>query len=441
MDQSRPENPAPSAVSVPPVRPRAGGRNGAPLFPQLPPLRSNASSHRHSFVAIYLTAFLQGSLSVIYPASGALLRGRLGLSDTLYGALFLPGLGLAIVTSLAGHVLLRRWSLKRLFLFALACQVATALCLALSGLLERAYALPVLVAGMFVSGPAGGMMGIALNSAAVELYPRARSGSLSALHGALGAGATLGPFLVALAIGLGFWAAAPLLVAGALAAMAVFSDLRPVIGIGDARSPEHARAVPRRLVLRSIPAFLYGIGEATFTAWAVIYLRETRGLPMAAAAGALSAFWLAMTVGRFGGVMLLRRVRPLPFALLLSAGMGLSFLLVAGAHDTIDSWLRFGFAGLCCSALFPLLLGLTAAEFPDRTPQVSAVFTASVLIGIAIGCFFAGPLRAWAGLERIYLFSAAGPVLLAAALLALRRGPRAGIPGSDRPADGDAVLE
>ena len=99
----------------------------------------------------------------------------------------------------------------------------------------------------------------------------------------------------------------------------------------------------------------------------------------------------------------------------------MAFLFVARAHGTAGALLAFAFAGLACSAVFPLLLSLGSAEFPERTPQVSAIFSAAVLGGISIGSFAVGPLRATLGLERIYTFSALGPLVVAAMVIFLAR--------------------
>ena len=81
----------------------------------------------------------------------------------------------------------------------------------------------------------------------------------------------------------------------------------------------------------------------------------------------------------------------------------------------------FAFAGLACSACFPVLLCLTAGELPERKPQVSAAFSAAVLIGLAIGSFGLGPLRGFMSLERIYTVAVWIPLVMAGMLIYPRR--------------------
>jgi fucose permease len=379
------------------------------------------SFHR-SVALVYAVGLLQGAFGVTIAASSTVLRQRLALGDTLYGSLFVPALLLAMVTSLMGHVLLRRWSLRALFLFSLAAEVVTLSLMALAGAIGRPFGLPVLLVGVALAGPAMGAFGITLNTAAIELFPGRRDGALTAMHGFLGAGAAVWPMAVAVAAGLRVWPAAPLFLAGMFAVALALSVRRPLQGVPAEIHPAHAQShVPRRLGTRSLTAFVYGIGEATFTMWAVVYLYEQRGLPAGVAAGALSAFWLTMTVGRLLAAVVVRWSTPVILTLVLSVGMSLAFLLVSRVQGTVGALLAFGFAGLACSAVFPLLLSLGSADFPERTPQVSAIFSAAVLAGISVGSFAVGPLRGLLGLERIYAISAVGPLVMAALVVLMAR--------------------
>jgi predicted MFS family arabinose efflux permease len=379
------------------------------------------ATRRHSIAAVYLTALAVGAAGVTFPASSTLLRARLGLGDTLYGACFLPGLGLAILTALAGPRLLRRWCLKRLFHFGLATQVAAMALLALSSALPRPSGLIVLFAAMAIGGPGGGVLGIALNTAAIEIFPRTRGTALAALHALLAGGAALWPMVVAMTARLRSWAIAPLALAAILLGIAWLAGRRSVVGLADGLNHEHGRFhIDPRLCLRALTGFVYGIGEATFTSWVVIYLLENHHLPLAVAAGALSGFWLAMGIGRASAAWVVHRRALLPVALALAGGMAISFLLVAHCGPASAVW-RFALAGLCCSALFPLLLALGSLELPDRTPHVSALFSAAGMAGLAVGSFGVGPLRARLGLPAIYTLSSVGPVLLILLLLGLHR--------------------
>lgn len=379
------------------------------------------ATRRHSIAAIYLAALAVGAAGVTFPASSTVLRARLGLSDTLYGACYIPGLALAILTALAGPRLLQRWSLKRLHHFGLATQAAAMVLLALSAALPPPGGRIMLFAAMAVGGPGGGVLGIALNTAAIEIFPHARGSALAALHALIAAGAALWPMVVALAARLEAWAIAPLALATVLAGIAGLTGWRSVIGLADGLHHAHGRwQIGPRMGLWAATGFLYGMGEATFTSWVVIYLHENHDLPLAVAAGALSGFWLAMGIGRASAAWIARRGALLPVAFALAGGMVVSFVLVAHCSAGNALW-RFALAGISCSALFPLLLALGSLEMPDRTPQLSALFSAAGMAGLAVGSFGVGPLRAGLGLPAIYALSSIGPVLLILLLLGLHR--------------------
>lgn len=380
---------------------------------------------RRSVLIVYLSSLLAGMVGVALPASSALLRDRLAMGDALYGALYLPGYALALITALLGSRLGARFCLKHLFLGGLLFQAGGMVLMALSGGLARIPGITVLIAGVALSGPAGGLLGITINSAAIELFPRARANALAALHGLLGAGAAVGPIIVAACVAAGFWSAAPLALAFCGVLLVAFTARTRVTGLPEETSALIlAESTPRRLWIRCVTPLLYGIGEATFTAWMVIFLRDDRGLAPEAAAAALSAFWIAMTVGRVLSAWLIRRMAPFGLTLVLSGGMMAAFVLVAGSHSASDAIARFAFAGAACSAIFPLLLGLASIEFPDRTPRVAALFSAAVILGLGIGSFCVGPLRDWLRLERVYALSAIWPLLMGLILIALGRPAR-----------------
>ena len=398
----------------PPARPEPGG----------PARREPVASGNlgHSVFSIYFACLFFGASGVMLPASGSILRAQLGLSDALYGACFLPGSALGILVALAGPLLMRRWSLRALHLWGVGLPAVAFVLMAFSTAVGRPAGLALLLIAMGLLGIAGGLVGITLNTAAMGIFPDAPGGALTMLHAALGAGAALWPMAVAGAAGLGYWRAAPLLLAAVFLFITVTASRGEIHGLAGERRPVDGRTdVPVRLRWRAATILLYGIAEATFTAWAVIYLTEDRGLSLAAGAGALSLFWLALTAGRALATILVRRVSPARIALGLAVAMAAAFLVVARARGTFGLLAAFAFAGLACSASFPVLLGLSAGELPERRPQVSAAFSAAVLIGIAIGSFGVGPLRGRMPLEQIYCVVGFVPVFMAALLIGVRR--------------------
>ncbi len=379
----------------------------------------------HSVVSVYFACLLSGASAATLPASGSILRARLGLSDAVYGACFLPGCASGILVALAGPLLMRRWSLRALYQWGVGLPAVALVLMAVSPAISRPFGLTLLLLAMGLLGVAGGLGGITLNTAAMGIFPTSPGGALAMLHAVLGAGAALWPMVIAGAAQWDAWRAAPLALAGAFLVLLAAARRREIHGLAaERRTVDGLTDVPVRLRWRAATILLYGIAEATFTAWAVIYLTEDRGLSLAAGAGALSLFWLMLTAGRALATMLVRSISPARIAFGLSLAMAVAFPIVARARGSFGSLAAFAFAGLACSASFPVLLGLSAGELPERKPQVSATFSAAVLIGLAIGSFGVGPLRALVPLERIYAVGGLVPVLMGALLLVVRRQPR-----------------
>lgn len=400
-------------------------------------------------LSVYATSFLMGAISMTLPASSVVLRGALGIGDALYGTLFLTIYGIGMAVSLSNTWILQRWSLRRLFLAGLGLQVVTLLFLSISPsvgawsagrtgfeaigvpVTERPFSLAgyaVLVAAAGLFGVGAGATGITINTAAMEIFPRARSGALAALHGSLGVGAALWPMVVAGLARTGLWQLAPLLLAALAAGLTWWSRRRPIIGLHHELVADHGRRdVPRRLWFWSLSILLYGAAESALTAWAVIYLTEDRGSSMAVGAGALTAFWLSQTAGRFAMTWLTRRVHPGRIAPALIAAMAAVYPLVAACPGDARAYVVYALAGLACSGVFPLLLGLATEETPRRAPLVTAFFSAAVVLGLATGGFGLGALRAAFTLRSLYLATAGVCILLLLTVLGLLRGHRRGV--------------
>jgi fucose permease len=165
-------------------------------------------------------------------------------------------------------------------------------------------------------------------------------------------------------------------------------------------------------------ALLYGLTEAVFGNWGIVYLTEERGLGVATAGLALGTFWVALTAARFAVAAFVLRAPPGPVLPVLAGLMAASCLLVPFAGSPRGAVLAFGLGGLGCSAVFPLTLGLAGRRFADDRAWVSAALFAALVSGLGIGALSTGLLRAWLDLGTIYRLAALPPAL--AILLAVR---------------------
>lgn len=417
---------------------------------------------RPAILAVYLTGFLQGLAIVSFPASAAVLKDSLGLTDAGYGALFLPQVALAVIGSLAGAALARRLGLKRLLVAAQAATGLSMLALAASAIVPAAAAFPTLLVGTAFVGLGFGIGGAPLNALPPVLFPRRGDAAVLALHTLLGLGLAGGPLLMAPFVAARSWAGFPLAIAAValtLLGASVFAAIPASDGSGSegGSAPRGSVAASDRTggSLRTAPLFwvfaaiavLYAFAEGTFANWAVVFLHEGIGASPATAGLGLSVFWGAIVVGRLLASILVLRIPSQALWLVLPVLMGAAFLLLPTASATGPAILLFGLAGLGCSAFFPLTITLASRAFPGRSAAVSSMMIAALMIGVGAGTFVFGPLRELLTFGQIYRLSVlypAGALLLAAGAAcspACRRSVRTlrfGA-GQARAADGDRL--
>lgn len=245
---------------------------------------------------------------------------------------------------------------------------------------------------------------------------------LGFLHASWAIGGTLGPILVAAAAGgPGSWRLAVAVVAAGVVLLLPFAfadagrrttaagrssgpglgSREGTEGAGslDAGSPAPAGSAPiaarqpqqvlpapdrRRLVLAVtvVAFFVYVAAEAGPIAWGYTYLILDRRLAHLVAAGALAAFWAALTAGRFGLAVLGERAPGTSVlevsCLLVVTGTAL-FWLLPGALAIAG----LPVAGLGSAAVFPMLMALTPVRIGTRATgrAVGASIAAAALGG------------------------------------------------------------
>jgi len=395
-----------------------------------------SASSRAEIAVVYFGAVLQGLALVMFPAASAIFTSAqgFGFDSTRYGALFLPQVVLAVLTSALGPELARRWSLRRVLLMGFAGDIVSMALLALSHLLLGApdVAFGLLLVATGALGLGFGATVMALNTYAETFFPASADRAVLVLNALLGLGTALAPVLVALVVHLGAWWLLPVVMAGVLALLfgvALKQPLRVsagVAGSGDAR-PLGWQDLPHRFWLYAIAVFFYGIVETLNGNWAVLYLSAERG----ASARTLTAFWVMVTLGRVLIAVISRRVPARWIYVALPILLVAVFQLAARVQDASAGILAFGLAGLACSAFLPLSISLGGTEFPRLSAVIAGELIAFYQLGYGVAAFGIGPLRDWIGLPFHTIFAAASIVaaLLAVfAFLAVRRPAPAGAP-------------
>lgn len=342
--------------------------------------------------ALFLFAVYLGAIGIFLPVLGH----AFGLGPAVEGRLFPANFGGFVVGVLACGFLSDRIGRKRVLLGAI---LVFALALALAGFARTFGA--VLVAFVLI-GAGGGAMETVASALAADLFPRKRALILNALQIAFGAGAALSPLLAHRLLAAGadwhrlFLAAAlaNLLLLAALARQTVPAAPHPA----EALSGAALRAVltqPAFLSLCLCQALYVG-AETGFSSWMPSYFERLPG--GAAWAGlVVSAFWVAMTLGRAavgGGVAGLPLTR-LAGGLALLGGAGAALTLIPNTAGA--ALIGVLATGLFFSGVFSLILAEAGERFPHSAGTVFGGVVAAGGVGGAIVPWAVGALTGSAG--------------------------------------------
>ena len=347
---------------------------------------------------VYAAAIVQGIALVTFPAASTILTdpAEYDLSNTQYGALFLPQVITAITAALLGAGLGSRFGTKRVYLIGLGASLLAMLLLLVSSFLtdhhSLAYGLLLLATASLGAG--FGFCVPALNTFTAAFNPTAVDRSILVLNALLGLGTVLAPVFVAIFDGLGFWWGLPLLSAILLVLLIAESMRLP---LRTETRPAAARSrvvIPRRFWMYAAFAVLYGVCETVNGNWAQLDMTSELGASTTDAALALTAFWGMVTVGRVLFAAVQRVVPPrltyhaLPFVL---AGAFLLIYLLPDDEPALGV-LAFGLAGLGCSALLPLTISFGQEELTAFSAAVAGGVIAFYQLGYGIAAFGVGPL-------------------------------------------------
>lgn len=382
-------------------------------------------------ILFYACVMVQGLLLVSFPALSVVLTGAYALTSAQYGAIFLPQVGCAVIGALLGGGLAQRLGLKALLTISLAAGALSQALLALLPILPADWVFPCVLAGTAALGLGFGFSGAPMNSYPPAFFPARSHGAVVAAHTLVGFGLAIGPLIAGEFVRRGAWVGFPAALAVLAACLAVLAALGPLPACR-AVVPAGADGIKERPV--GSQAFwvfvaivvLYAFAEGTFSSWAVIYLRDDRGLPEMTASWALSAFWGALVIGRLLASALVARIAPEIVWAFMPLLMIAAFLLLPTATGGPSGIALFALAGLACSAFLPLSITLASHRFPDNVAWVSSMLIAALMVGVGVGSFAVGALRERLTFADLYTWSALYPALaLALAIPILRWARRA----------------
>lgn len=362
----------------------AAGTTLAAVGPSLPSLATNVGEDVAT-VGAQFTAFAGGT--VLVQAVTAWAGERLGQRAVLGAGAALLGLG-ALAESLSPSLLL-------------------------------------LLLGALLGGLGFGCVLSGGNVLVARLFAARGTSALNFVNLFFGVGSIVGPLLAGVGLA---WRGAPelaMMIGGAFLlalAPAVFLAAEPQGGAGRGRD---APPTPWGLVLLlGLLLLVYSGTEIAVGGWAALFLERGAGMAPAAAALAVSGFWLALTLGRGLGALVGFRVSA---AGLLLAALGLllvaALMLLASLGSQAGAVAALCLFGLACGPIFPTTLALVTRVTGGRGAATSMVLAVANLGGASIPPLL-GLLLTGVGPRAGATFVLGGVVLMLVLLGAVTSGGR-----------------
>lgn len=378
---------------------------------------ARTTASRSETAAIFIAGVVQGIALVTFPATSTIFTNPdyYGLSNTQYGAMFVPQAITAIGASLIGASLTRRLGIKRIYLFGLVADLVSMLLLVLSQFVtnNQSLAYGILLLATASLGIGFGLTVPSLNTFTAAFFPKTVDRAVLILNALLGLGTALAPVFAAIFVGFFVWWGMPVLVAVAIAALLLFSlrlPLQTSMGETETHTDTTKTMTPARFWVFALFALLYGIVETMNGNWATLYMTTDQGTSTAFASLALTAFWAMVTVGRVLFAAIEKQFPERRTFHLLPFVTAAAFVIIAflPADSPYAGVLAFALAGLGCSALLPLTISFGQGELTVMGAAVAGGLIAFYQMGYGIAAFGVGPLEEHTALSlsQIYLLAA-----------------------------------
>ncbi|MHC5033809.1 MAG: MFS transporter [Planctomycetota bacterium] len=276
--------------------------------------------------------------------------------------------------------------------------------------------------GMAVLGMGLGSCEALLSPLVAELHPTTVATHMNVLHGFFPAGVVASSVLVGQALDVGVHWRSPFVVAAlpALAVALVFLTARyPGDGSRPKRTPLSVRSLlrSRTFWLLAVAMALTAGCEGSILFWTPNFVQDEYAASALVGAGGLTAFCVAMAVGRFGTASAVRFV-PLPRLMTALAFLGACVALcLALVHSLPVSVVTLAGAGLCVACFWPGVLTLATDRIAVGSATLLSMLSVAGIAGFGGIPLAVGLLAEHAGLRVGLLlvpaaFAAAGVVLL-----------------------------
>jgi MFS family permease len=349
--------------------------------------------------AVYAAGLIQGIALVTFPAASTIFTepSEYGLSNTQYGAMFLPQVITAVTSSLLSGKLAQRFGTKRVFLAGLVADLASMVLLIVSQFFtsNQPLAYSLLLVATACLGAGFGLTVPAINALTAAFHPDNVDGSVLTLNALLGLGTALAPVFVAIFVGLGFWWGLPVLSSVLLLILLAVAAGMPLhAGAREQATTGRGAGIPRLFWVFAAFAVLYGFCETMNGNWSQLDMTKDLHATATEASFALTAFWGMVTVGRILFAMIERWFPPQRTYHMLPFLLAVMFVIIA-ALPAGKPWagiVSFALAGFGCSALLPLTISFASEQLLTMGASVAGAVIAFYQMGYGIAAFGTGPL-------------------------------------------------
>jgi fucose permease len=336
------------------------------------------------YYLLWAVAYASGSLG------GGVVTERLGRRRVLIGASLLHGLGLAALAFVPP------WGI--------------ALLSAVPG-------------GLGAGALDGGANGLIL-----DLYQDARGRALNTLHLFFSIGALSSPLIVGQLVPAGVaWQTILIVTVLAVIPLALlYVVVRLPHGRHAAAPREEGTRGARPIALRwplltlEVAIACYVAAEVGVSDWLVRFLDS---VPLGTATGALSLFWAGIALGRLVSARIADRFDHLQFTIVAITITGFATFAAVVVPSVGASIALFGLVGFASGPVFPMIVAIAGARFPERSAVVGGFMTGAAVFGSVLYPPVMGFLSVNVGLAVAMLGAGLLSLASAASLLAARRLP------------------
>lgn len=260
--------------------------------------------------------------------------------------------------------------------------------------------------GSFIAGLGFGINTVAGAVAVLKFGDGQPNVLLNRLLVFFGAGALTGPLLA--------WGATSLpgsyhgvYFLGALIAAGIFFALATTEDISSKREEQESSTVPSPTALKDVTmwlfaamVFVYAGMEAGAMTWLYTHLDEGVGIERAHAALGMSLLWAGLSLGRYLGAVLGKRVsaKKITVGAMFTAMASIS-ILVFVPNLWLASLLVVGVMGIGFGPIFPNMLACATVRKPSSTATITTVMFTSACTGGIVFPWLAGGILETAGIR------------------------------------------